>query len=225
MRARYREIHEQRKADIDAEAKALERRAQQRLRDVEHFHTERLCDRYRHLVPPERIHRVKDLSTCFEERRDFEESYREAGGAKPAEGTRVVGFSRDTLESAHVDMDEPQVRKNTIHERIHQLSDPRAKKLLGEKFYEGVTEDIAIKELGEEPNPDLPRSYPRERAMARKARELCGERAIERAYFQGDDSELRSCLERRLGKESLGKMEQAVENSSSLERGSEDLGD
>jgi hypothetical protein len=201
-----------RKAErLDAEAKALEERIQQRLRDIDRFHTERLCERYRHLVPPERIQKVKDLPTVFEDRKAFERSYAQADGRKPPEGHQVAGFSRYTLEPAHVDMDNPQLRKNAVHERVHQLSDPRARELLGEKVHEGITEDVAIKELGEEPNAELPRSYSQERATARKLRELCGDGAVDRAYFQGDARELRSCLEHRLGKGNLEKLKDAAD--------------
>lgn len=209
---------ESRKAEgLDAEARALEERIQQRLRDIDRFHTERLCERYRHLVPAERIQRIKDLPTAFEERRDFERSCREARVPEPRDGSQVVGFSRYTVEPAHVDMDNPQLQKNAIHERVHQLSDPRARELLGEKVYEGVTEDLAIKELGEEPNSELPRSYPQERATARELRKLCGDNAVDQTYFGGDARELRSSLEHRLGKESLEKLEDKANAATSQE--------
>lgn len=224
MKRLYREISEHEKVGLDDDARSLEECIQKRLRDIDRFHTERLCDRYRHLVPPERIRQVKDLPVRFEDRRDFERSCREAQVPDPREGTQVVGFSQGALEPPHVDMDEVQLRKNAIHERVHQLSDPRAKEVLGEKFCEGVTEDLAIKELGEEPNPDLPRSYSRERAMAQKARELSGDDAVDRAYFRGDASKLRSCLERSLGEENLDKLKRVSGDPYSLERGSENYG-
>jgi len=206
---------------LDAEAKALEERIQQRLRDIDRFHTERLCERYRHLVPAERIQKVKDLPTVFEERKDFERSYERADGRRPPEGKRVIGFAQGPEKPAHVDMDDLQLEKTAIHERVHQLSDPRAREVLGEKLHEGVTEDLAVKELGRQPNPELPHSYPQERATAQELRKVCGDDAVDRAYFAGDTRELRVCLERRLGKENLDTLEQTADAPLSLEHDSE----
>jgi hypothetical protein len=206
---------------LDAEAKGLEAQLQQRLRDLDRFHTERLCERYRHLVPAERIQKVKDLPTVFEERKDFERSYERADGRRPPEGKRVIGFAQGPEKPAHVDMDDLQLEKTAIHERVHQLSDPRAREVLGEKLHEGVTEDLAVKELGRQPNPELPHSYPQERATAQELRKVCGDGAVDRAYFQGDTRELRVCLERRLGKENLDTLEQTADAPLSLEHDSE----
>ena len=205
------------RADLDRLEKQFEDRLQQQLRETDQLYTERLCQRYRDLVPPERIRAMKDLPTAFEDRKHFEQSYVRAGGEQPAED--VVGFSRKTIEPAHVATDHIQMRKTIIHERLHQLSDPTAEQRLGTKLDEGITEDLAIKELGNDWNPDMPRSYPEERAMAHKVRELCGDRAVDRAYFQGDASELRSCLENRLGKAGLDKLENMSDCSDSSDGG------
>jgi len=216
------ETLDHRKAErLEAEAKALEAQVQQRLRDLDRFHTEQLCERYRHLVPADRIQKVKDLPTAFEERRDFERSYERVDGRRPPEGKRVHGFAQGTDEAAHVDMDDLQLEKTAIHERVHQLSNPRARETLGEKMHEGITEDLAIKELGRQPNPELPRCYPQERMAAQELRKMCGDDAVDRAYFAGDARELRACLEHRLGKENLDKLEQSADIPSSLERDSE----
>ncbi|MBM4023961.1 MAG: hypothetical protein FJ280_00920 [Planctomycetes bacterium] len=191
---------------------------------MDRLHTERLCDRYRHLVPPERVRQVKDMPVLFEDRHDFERSYREAGGANPPEGTQAVGFSLGTLEPAHVDMHDLQLEKTAIHERVHQLSDPRAREALGEKFYEGVTEDLAIKELGHQPNPELPRCYPRERAAAQELRRICGDDAVDRAYFAGDTRQLGVCLERRLGKDNLAEFRRTADATSRHGQDDRELG-
>ncbi|MFZ1935268.1 MAG: hypothetical protein WCB27_08445 [Thermoguttaceae bacterium] len=198
-----REISE--RVDLDHLEKQFEDRLQNQLHETDRFYTERLCQRYRDLVPPERIRAMQDLPTVFEDRKHFEQSYLRVAGEKPAED--VVGFSQKTIEPAHVATDHVQMRKTIIHERLHQLSDPAAERQLGSKLDEGITEDLAIKELGNEWNPELPRSYPREQAMAHNVRELCGDRAVDRAYFQGDARELKVCLEHRLGKDNLDKLE------------------
>ncbi len=215
MKHPSREISE--RADSDRLEKQFEDRLQQQLRETDRLYTERLCQRYRDIVPPERIRAMKDLPTAFEDRKHFEQSYFHATGEKPPEN--VVGFSRKTIEPAHVATDHIQMRKTIIHERLHQLSDPAADRLLGKGMDEGITEDLAIKEMGQDWNPELPRSYTRERAAARKVRELCGDRAVDLAYFQGDVRELRACLDNRLSKKSLNKLEEMADRSP--ERGQE----
>jgi len=205
-------------AEIDAAVKDMETQVQQRLRETDHAHADRLCERYRNLVPAERVQRIRDLPTSFQGHEDFERSRKESGVQEPDDGTKVVGFSRYTLEPAHVDMADPQVEKTAIHERMHQLSDPRAEGILGEKLYEGATEDLAIKELGREPNPELPRSYPQGRAAAQELRKMCGDNAVDRTYFQGDSGDLRACLDRRLGKGSLKELENKANAECSQER-------
>lgn len=220
------ETLDRRKAErLDAEAKALEAQVQQRLRDLDRFHTERLCERYRHIVPADRIQKVKDLPTVFEGRKDFERSYERVDGRRPPEGKRVVGFAQGADEAAHVDIDHPHLEKTAIHERLHQLSDPRARETLGEKVHEGITEDLAIKELGRQPNPELPRSYPQERLAAQELRKMCGDDAVDRAYFAGDTRELRTCLDHRLGKENLTKLEDKMNGATPQEQAERDDGE
>jgi hypothetical protein len=209
------------RVDLDHLEKQFEDRLQNQLRETDKLYTERLCQRYRDLVPPERIRAMQDLPTAFEDRKHFEQSYLRAAGEKPAED--VVGFSRKTIEPAHVATDHLQMRKTIIHERLHQLSDPAVDHRLGKGMDEGITEDLAIKELGRDWNPELPPSYPRERAAAQKVRELCGDRALDRAYFQGDVRKLKVCLDDRLGKGSLDKLKEMADRSP--EQGPEESGD
>jgi len=138
-------------------------------------------------------------------------------GRRPPEGKRVVGFAQGADEAAHVDMDDLQLEKTAIHERLHQLSDPRARETLGEKLHEG--------ELGREPNPELPQCYPQERATAQELRKMCGDDAVDRAYFAGDTRELRVCLEHRLGKDNLAKLEDKVDGAALQEHVERDDGE
>jgi len=206
---------------LDREAKAMEAQVQQRLRETDRFHTERLCQRYGDLVPAERIQRVKDLPTVFEDHGNFERS-RLAAGARPDKGTSVIGFSQGTAEAAHVNIDDFQSEKTAIHERLHQLSDPRAAELLGRRLNEGVTEDLAIKELGRQPNPELPTCYAQERLGAQELRRMCGDGAVDNAYFRGDATDLRTCLDARLGHENLDRLKDAAEAPPPPDRDAQD---
>jgi len=112
----------------------------------------------------------------------------------------VLGFSSDLQVPANVSTESPrQLPEITMHERLHQLSDPRAAELLGTQRYEGVTQDLTLKALGQEPAIGEATGYPEQRALAHKLRKLCGDGAIEKVYFQGDPTELKACLERNLG--------------------------
>lgn len=219
MKHTSREISGRR--DLERLERQFDDRLQQQLRETDRLYTERLCQRYRDLVPPERIRAMKDLPTVFEDRKHFEQSYLRTAGEKPAEN--VVGFSQRTVEPAHVATDHLQMRKTIIHERLHQLSDPAADRLLGKRMDEGITEDLAIREMGQDWNPELPRSYPSERAAAHTLRDLCGDRAVDRAYFQGDARELRVCLDDRLGTGSLDKLKEMADRSH--DAGAEEAGD
>ena len=207
--------------DVDHLEKQIDQRVQSYCREIDREATERLCERYRDLVPAERIQAVKDLPCVFEDRKQFERSYREATNGKDAEG--VVGFSRHTLEPAHVETEHEQIRKTTIHERLHQLADPRAEQILGTKMNEGVTEDLAIREMGSEWDHELPRSYVKERALASQVREMCGDQAVDRAYFQGDTRELKACLDRNLGKKNLDRLENLKDESDAKQLAAERL--
>jgi hypothetical protein len=210
--------------EIDAAIKEMEVPVRQRLQKLDKLHTERLCERYSHLVPAERIQKVKDLPTVFENRMNFERSRREAGVAKPNDGNEVVAFYPGNFESAHVNMDNPQAEKNAIHERVHELSDPRAVAILGERFNEGTTENLAIKELGHEPSPELPPSYPQERAAAQELQRMCGDNTVDRAIFAGDSRQLWASLDRSLGKENLDKLGRMTDAPAPDEQDQDDAG-
>lgn len=167
---------------------------------------ERLCQRDRDLIPPERIQRVENLPTNYEARERFERSCRKDKVQLVQGADRVVGYSQGDSKPAHVDIDNPQWEKTVVHERLHQLADPSAEQQLGKRTTEGITEDLAIKEMGAKWDPELPRSYSRERALAHNVRELCGDQAVDQAYFRGDTRELRTCLDRQLREGNLDKL-------------------
>jgi hypothetical protein len=183
----------------------LEQKTQNALREMDREITGKLCERYRHVVPPERIARFKDMRTRFEDRSVFDRNYEKAVGKDPS---RVLGFVEAPDAPAQVALDGPHVPKTVMHERLHQLSDPRAESLLGKDLYEGTTEDLAIKEaeLTRGANAELPQCYTRQRAAAHEVRRLCGDRPVEQAYFRGDVTELRACLDRNLGHDNLERL-------------------
>jgi hypothetical protein len=153
------------------------------------------------------------LPTQFEEREAFDRSLAKAA-SKPIDGGRVLGYSRFDAEAAHVAVDHLEIPKTIAHERLHQLSDPKAPKELGRPLYEGVTEDLAIDIIGAESSQPSQRCYPVERALAKEAREIAGDDAVERAYFAGDAGELRRRLDQQLGPGGLERLQRQIDDLS-----------
>lgn len=199
------ELNKSAQNEIDAAIKEMDASARRRLQESDRFHTERLCERYRHLVPAETIRKVKDLPTIFENEKDFERSRREAGLVEPGDGRKVVGFYPRNFKSPHVNMDAPEAEETAIHERVHEISHPRADKILGTELVEGITEDLAIRELGHE--PANPSGYAEERAAAQKLAQRFGDDTLERTLLTGDAREFYTRLDQCLGKENLGNLE------------------
>jgi hypothetical protein len=156
------------------------------------------------------------MPTQFDDREAFDRSLAKAG-SKPIDGGRVLGYSRFDAEPAHVAVDHLEIPKTIAHERLHQLSDPKALKELGSPLYEGVTEDLAIDAVGAESDRADQRCYPVERAIAKEAREIAGDDAVERAYFAGDATELRRRLDQQLGPGGLERLQRQIEDLSSAE--------
>ena len=159
---------------------------------------DRIAQRYSDVVPPERIAAMRDLPTHFEGGKEFAAVYEKATGQSPEKG--VLGFSNGLDSPAYVSTENlGDVPEITMHERIHQAAHPDAGRILGSPLCEGITQDLTIAQLGREPEPGEATGYPMERHSASILREVCGGEAVENAYFQGNVSELKVCLDRNLG--------------------------
>lgn len=182
---------------------------QKYLAETDHAITKSLVEKYRDVVPASRAEAVLALPVQFEGREQFEQSLADAGG-QPGEEARVLGYSRFDAERAHVATDHLEIPKTVAHERLHQLSNPRAVDGLGRPLYEGVTEDLAIDTIGTESPRDMERCYPTERAIAHEMRDMAGSDAVERAYFTGDTTELRKRLDEQLGSGGLERLQRQI---------------
>ncbi|HNT37413.1 MAG TPA: hypothetical protein PKH07_20635, partial [bacterium] len=173
-------------------------------------------ERDREYGPGDVIERVKDLPPEIEDRQEFDQDLLDAGvSIEP--GEKVLGYSEGSRRPIHVTTDHLEIPKTLIHERTHQLSHPAARERLGAPLHEGITEDIAILNLGSEPIEGIPQCYPEERAIARQLRLLCGEEAINEAYFRGDLQRLRERLESHSGKGALDKLRRRMEKLDNIE--------
>ena len=188
------------------------------LRETDQAAVEKLSQRYRDVASPERIRQMEDVPTAFEDREAFDRGYRHAGGEKLEPGERVLGYSEGLEAPAHVATDEAAIRKTVIHERLHQLSDPGSAEVLGRRLHEGITEDLAMENASELPGVESPEVYPEEQVVAHELRNVCGDRAVEKAYFQGDAAELRSCLDRNFGEDGLERLREELDNPGELEK-------
>lgn len=197
-------------ADLDRDVdEGRDLHLQKYLAETDQALTNALTEKYRDVVPPSRIETILALRTQFEDREQFDQALGTAGG-KPDEGTRVLGYSRFDTEQANVATDHLEIPKTIAHERLHQLSDPRAVEELGQRLYEGLTEDMAIDAIGSESPAGMDRCYPAERAIAHEMRDLAGNNAVERAYFGGDSSELRQRLDERLGPGGIERLQHQI---------------
>lgn len=161
--------------------------------DVDEQAVKVLAERYGHLVPPERLEHMANQPTHFETPTDFEKNYRAAFGQPPEPG--LAGYT-ERGHPAHVSTEDMAgVPETVVHERLHQLADPQAERILGTKLCEGITEDLAIETSGQEPGIDDPVAYPEGRASAHVLRNMVGDDAVEEAYFQRETTKLRERLD------------------------------
>ena len=188
----------------------LEKLFQRRLEEMDREVARQLADRYRGLVPQERIEAMLCLPTIFQDRPQFNQDFQRVdSGARTGDG--VLGWSRGTRDSAHVSLDHSEIRKTLAHERLHQLSDPLAERALGKQLYEGVTEDLAIRAMGSPEAGTVDVCYEGQTMAAQDLRAKVGARAIDAAYFQGDTEKLRQAVDRIVGSGGLAKLRQELE--------------
>ena len=169
--------------------------------DMDKACVDHIAEAYRHFVPEERIAAMRELPTVFENRGEFVNAYERVSETTPEKN--VSGFSRGLESKAHVSIDSlSDVSEITMHERIHQASHSDAERILGTPMYEGITQDLTIEQIEREPEPGELTGYPEERRAAHLLREVCGDPAIENAYFRGNASDLKICLDQNLGETS-----------------------
>lgn len=172
-------------------------------------------ERFGKFVPAERLKVLPDLPTKFDNVREFRDSYRTESGQKPPAG--LTGFTK-AESPAHVSVKEPaDVPETVLHERLHQVASPDAKQILGHQLYEGVTQDLAIEVLGQEPRPGDLTGYPAERERAHNLRKLVGSEAVCRTYFQGDARPLRAAIDRVLAERPLAASQDKIKELPPLE--------
>jgi hypothetical protein len=171
-------------------------------------------ERFGSFIPAERFKNLPDMPSKFENSHELHKAYRAETGHKGPDG--LAGFTRPD-SPAHISVKHLSgVPETVLHERLHQLASPDAKRLLGEQ-YEGVTQDLAIEVLGREPQEGELTGYPVERERAHSLRKLVGSDAVCQAYFQGDAKPLRAAIDRVVGERPLAGLQDKIKELPPLE--------
>ena len=211
MKSAYDEVpecSECNEPDVDT---AQEYRLEHYFSETDRAAVNQLAERYNGLIPPERIEAVRQNDSIFTSDRElFDSVYESETGDCPEPGSKVLGYTRGAAEGPRIATDYLEVPRTIYHERLHQFSAPGIEKEIGSRLDEGITEELAIDNLGAEPLDGPGQTYPEERAAAREIRELCGDEAVEKAYFQGDTQALRACLDRELGPQGLERLRERL---------------
>ncbi len=174
---------------------------------------DRISEKYGHIIGPDRIRAMKDLPSVLESQESLEHAF----GASSVDQGTVLGFSRGLESPAHILREQPEVNVTLHHERMHQAAHPNARAELGEQLDEGMTEKFALDTLSiRESELALP-AYSRELEVARALDVECGTDAAEKAYFEGDANELRTCLEEKLGRGALDQLKHKLQELDELE--------
>ena len=171
-------------------------------------------ERFGAFIPADRLKNLPDMASKFEGSHEFQKAYRAETGHKAPDG--LAGFT-SADSPAHISVKHlSSVPETVLHERLHQLASPDAKRLFG-KHYEGVTQDLAIEVLGREPQEGELTGYPVERERAHSLRKLVGSDAVCRAYFQGDAKPLKAAIDRTVAERPLAGLQDKIKELPPLE--------
>lgn len=157
-------------------------------------------------IPAGRLEQARARSTEFLSKGEYERLLRETYGLSPSEAARVLGHFDRSQNKTWVSDAWPLTLKRVAHERLHQMADPKAEAVLGEPLYEGATQVLSVEAVGDPHLKDDPSVYPREVRVVEMLRALAGTDAVERAYFTGDVSSVRTRVDDRLGEGSFAEI-------------------
>lgn len=154
--------------------------------------------RYSRWLPPERLAAERQRIARIEPKEDLQQNLRENFPDIPAaERQAVLGYCSG--DERHIERN-MQTPSTLLHERLHGLSHPEAKSVLGNHLYEGLTEDLATG------NPefylklkDTKVCYPENLETVKLLRARMPESALYDAYFKGDDRRIKDYVDGDLG--------------------------
>ena len=179
---------------------------------------ERLAEKFKDRVPPERIAAMRELPTSFEEPETLENNYIRDGGKPHEPNEKVVGYSTGLDRPAHVATGDVEGLKTDYHERLHQMAEPGIQNELGRELTEGITEKFAEDTAGTLNLETGYECYPRGRAAVDKILAVCPQEVLEKAYFRGDTQELKLYLDNSFGPGELERLRQRLDDLPDLEQ-------
>ena len=197
-------------------------------RKIEAGLDEKILDRieilYGHWIPQNRLAEARKENVQFQEKTRFQSELRSRLGQQKPNVERIVGY--ETGNNIRVEKN-TEAPGTLVHERLHSVSHPEARKILGTHLYEGFTEELASREsdfqlrLHNYENTregilktEKPREYyPENRATLRLIMARVPESALMEAYFQGDDSRIEEFIDCDGGKGTWRKIRELLEKA------------
>lgn len=161
----------------------------------------RIEGRFGEFIQPERMTTAKGTPTAFLDRQAYQQALRKSYPKLSNEEIElIIGHYLPGADKLYVNSNTIVVPNVAAHERLHQLSDPRFGRLLGQDMNEGATGYFSRQiygDLGLVETRGL--NYPEFRRLIDMMGSRVGDKAIAKAYFQGDFRLLSEGLDRQLG--------------------------
>uniref|UniRef100_A0A7V4G7X3 Uncharacterized protein n=1 Tax=Desulfobacca acetoxidans TaxID=60893 RepID=A0A7V4G7X3_9BACT len=174
--------------------------------------------RYGEWIPPERLTEERQRLAQIRRKEALQQDLAEKfSDLSQQEREAVLGYCSG--DERHIERN-IQTPSTLLHERLHGLSHPEAKRVLGNHLYEGITEDLATQ------NPefflklkDMGECYPENRETVTILKARVPESALYEAYFKGDDSRIRGFVDHDLGEGTWAHVKDLLEQA---ERGNQE---
>jgi len=157
-------------------------------------------------IPEQRMQETRHLPASVLPRQEYESLVRSVYGVDDNKAQRMLGHYDRQNGSIWVSQTYPLTARLLAHEHLHQLEDPKTSDMLGKGLAEGMTEYLARDAVGDPHFADQPRVYPHEVRIVSMLGALVGDKALKKAYFQGDWQELRQGVNEQLGERALAKL-------------------
>ena len=197
-------------ASLTTEARESESVALDRVdQNLDHNVLDHLEIRYGDYIPQERLaaerHQLTQIQGKAELQQDLAGKFPELS---PPERDAILGYCAG--DERHIERN-IQTPSTLLHERLHGVSHPEARNILGNHLYEGITEDLAT----QHPEfhlklQDLPECYPENRETVTLLKARLPESALYEAYFKGDDSRIKGFVDHDLGEGSWSRVKELL---------------
>jgi len=161
----------------------------------------RIESRFGEFIGTKRMDAARGTPTAFLDQKAYQQSLRkEYPDLSNEEIESIIGHYSLETKRLYVNQNTIVVPNVAAHERLHQLSSPRFEKLLGRDMNEGATGYFSRQVYGDLALVETRSlNYPEFRRLIDLMGSRVGDKAIAKAYFQGDFRLLSEGLDRQLG--------------------------